>query len=168
MKRRDEILGVIRKRPGVTFREITRELNVGVGTLQYHLKRLEREGEVFSKKIGGRRYLFPSEMRELAQKLLMAVSTENKRKVIMTLLGGPLTQTDIIKKTGMSQPSVSYHLKSLVELGVVKERKVGRKRIYSITCDPSVLARIIRDYRPGLWEKMAEKLADLIADMEGA
>jgi len=168
MKRREEIFEVIKKKPGITFREITRELNVGVGTLQYHLRKLEDEGRVFSKRLGGKRYLFPSEMREVAQRLLMAISTENKRKVILALLDGPLTQTKIIKKTGMSQPSVSYHLKSLIELGVVKERRVGRRRIYWVAYDPCVLARMIKEYRPGLWEKMAEKLADLIADMEGA
>ncbi|NPA47877.1 MAG: metalloregulator ArsR/SmtB family transcription factor [Thermococci archaeon] len=168
MKRREEIFEVIKRRPGVTFREITRELDVGVGTLQYHLRILEEEGRVFSKRIGGRRYLFPCEMRERAQRILMAISTENRRKVLLALLDGPLTQTKITKKTGMSQPSVSYHLKSLVELGVVQEKRVGRKRIYRVVYDPAMLARMIKEYRPGLWDKMAEKLADLIADMEGA
>ncbi len=168
MNRREEILELIRRKPGITFREITRELGIGVGALQYHLGKLEEDGKVFSKRLGRRRYLFPNEMKEVSQNLLMAISTENRRRVLVSLLGGPLIQTDIIKKTGMSQPSVSYHLKSLVELGVVKEKKAGRRRIYRVAYDPAILARMIREYRPKLWEKMAEKLADLIADMEEA
>ncbi|AFL95470.1 transcription regulator, ArsR family 8 [Thermococcus cleftensis] len=165
MERRNEILHAIQAKPGITFRELARELGIGIGDLQYHLRRLEKEGRIFSRKVGKRRYLFPRGFEEEAQRLLIAISTETRRRILLLLLEGQRNQKDVAEKLNLSQPTVSYHMGELVKLGIVRARKDGKSVIYSLSYDPEVIARVIRDYRPGLWEKLADNLIDLLAGM---
>ena len=165
MERRNEILNYIRNRPGVTFRELSRELKLGIGDLQYHLGRLEKEGKVFSRKVGRRRYIFPAGFEEEAQRLLMAISTETRRKILLLLLERPMNQGEIAENLGVSQPTISYHMRELEKLGVVKARREGKSVVYSINYDPETLVRLIKEYRPGLWDRLADSLIDLLAGM---
>ncbi|WP_297468323.1 metalloregulator ArsR/SmtB family transcription factor [Thermococcus sp.] len=165
MERRNEILNYIRNRPGVTFRELARELKLGIGDLQYHLGKLEKEGKVFSRKVGRKRYIFPAGFEEEAQRLLMAISTETRRKILLLLMEGEMNQGEIAEKLGVSQPTISYHMRELEKLGVVKARREGKSVVYSINYDPETLVRLIKEYRPGLWERLADSLIDLLAGM---
>ncbi|WP_297534960.1 metalloregulator ArsR/SmtB family transcription factor [Thermococcus sp.] len=165
MERRNEILDQIRRRPGVTFRELARELGIGIGDLQYHLHKLEKEGKVFSKKIGRRRYIFPAGFEEEAQRLVIAISTETRRRILLQLMEGPKSQGELAERLGVSQPTISYHMGELEKLGIVEVVREGRSVIYRLKHDPTLIARIIRDYRPSLWEKLADNLIDLLTSM---
>jgi predicted transcriptional regulator len=165
MERRNEILLAIETKPGITFRELARELGVGIGDLQYHLHRLEKEGKVFSKKVGKKRYIFPKGLEDEAQRLLIAISTETRRKILLRLMNGPMSQKELSEGLGISQPTVSYHMGELVKLGIVKAERSGKNVIYTLEYDPEAIARLIRDYRPGLWERLADNLIDLLAGL---
>ncbi len=110
MERRNEILKRIQDRPGITFRELARELGIGIGDLQYHLHRLEKERRVFSRKFGKRRYIFPEGFEKDLQRLIIAISTGTRRRILLLLMDGPLSQSEIARKLGISQPTVSYHM----------------------------------------------------------
>ncbi len=165
MERRNEILQYIKSRPGITFRELARELGIGIGDLQYHLYRLEKEKKVFSRKLGKRRYIFPAGFERECQRLIIAISTETRRRILLLLMEGPLTQSEIAKRLRLSQPTVSYHMGELVKLGIVDARKEGKSMVYTLSYDPAIIARVIKDYRPSLWEKLADNLIDLLTSV---
>lgn len=162
MERRNEILKRIQDRPGITFRELARELGIGIGDLQYHLHRLEKERRVFSRKFGKRRYIFPEGFEKDLQRLIIAISTGTRRRILLLLMDGPLSQSEIARKLGISQPTVSYHMGELLKLGIVDAIKDGKSVIYTLSYDPGIIARVIKEYRPGLWEKLADNLIDLL------
>ncbi|WP_297508470.1 metalloregulator ArsR/SmtB family transcription factor [Thermococcus sp.] len=167
MERRDEILNFIRGKPGITFRELARELGLGIGDLQYHLRKLEAEGKVFSKRIGRRRYIFPAGLEEDAQRLIVAIATETRRRILLLLLERPMSQGEIAEALGVSQPTVSYHMRELEKLGVVEGVRNGKSITYRLKYDPEMLVRVIREYRPSLWERLADSLVDILAGMGG-
>jgi glucokinase-like ROK family protein len=45
---------------------------------------------------------------------------------------GPLSRTDIVKKTGLSKSTVSVHTKKLLEMGLIKEAEVENKSVGSV------------------------------------
>ena len=55
-----------------------------------------------------------------------------------TEVGGPgeLTVSELVEQTGLGQPTVSKHLKTLREVGLVEVREAGQKRFYSVTPEP--------------------------------
>ncbi len=165
MERREEILNYITHRPGITFRELARALGLGIGDLQYHLRVLEREGKVFSRKLGKRRYIFPAGFEDEYEKLVIAISTESRRRILLLLMEGSKSQSEIANAIGISQPTVSYHMGELKKLGTVRDRREGKKVVYSLSHDPELIARIIQNYRPGIWETLADRLIDLLTSI---
>jgi DNA-binding transcriptional ArsR family regulator len=72
-----------------------------------------------------------------------AVADPTRRQLLETLLGshlvggtGELTVTELVERTGVGQPTVSKHLKTLREVGLVSAREEGQKRFYSVTPEP--------------------------------
>jgi DNA-binding transcriptional ArsR family regulator len=57
------------------------------------------------------------------------LKNETKRK-IYNLCDGKHTVTDIGKELNTTQPNVSYHLSSLLEVGLILYEDVGGKRYY--------------------------------------
>jgi len=72
-----------------------------------------------------------------------AVADPTRRQLLQSLLestevGGPgeLTVSELVEQTGLGQPTVSKHLKTLREVGLVEVREAGQKRFYSVTPEP--------------------------------
>jgi DNA-binding transcriptional ArsR family regulator len=72
-----------------------------------------------------------------------AIADPTRRHLLETLLAshliggsGELTVTELVEKTGHGQPTVSKHLKTLREVGLVAAREDGQKRYYSVTPEP--------------------------------
>ena len=72
-----------------------------------------------------------------------AVADPTRRQLLESLLAsnepggaGELTVSELVEKTGLGQPTVSKHLKTLREVGLVAVREAGQKRFYSVTPEP--------------------------------
>ncbi|MGA1627436.1 MAG: ArsR/SmtB family transcription factor [Aquiluna sp.] len=70
-----------------------------------------------------------------------AIADPTRRNIMETLLsaqvaGSELTVSELVQKTGLGQPTVSKHLKTLLEVGLVAAREDGQKRFYSVTPEP--------------------------------
>lgn len=70
-----------------------------------------------------------------------AIADPTRRKIMETLLsaqvaGAELTVSELVQKTGLGQPTVSKHLKTLREVSLVAAREDGQKRFYSVTPEP--------------------------------
>jgi DNA-binding transcriptional ArsR family regulator len=70
-----------------------------------------------------------------------AIADRTRRKIMELLLtaqvgGLELTVNDLVKQTKLGQPTVSKHLKTLRDAGLVAAREDGQKRFYSVTPEP--------------------------------
>ena len=61
-----------------------------------------------------------------------ALSDYSRMKIVYALLNGELCVNDIVKEVNMTQTAVSYQLKLLRQLHLVKYRRVGQNVFYSI------------------------------------
>jgi DNA-binding transcriptional ArsR family regulator len=58
-------------------------------------------------------------------------------RLLTAQVGGlELTVNDLVKQTNLGQPTVSKHLKTLRDAGLVSAREDGQKRFYSLTPEP--------------------------------
>lgn len=64
-----------------------------------------------------------------------SLSEENRVKIIESLVNGEKCACELLEKIDISQPTLSYHMKSLVESGLVLTRYEGKWTYYSINCD---------------------------------
>src|SRR5512144_64635 len=64
--------------------------------------------------------------------IFKALSDETRLRVIKLLEEGELCVCDITAALDMSQPKVSFHLSTLKEAGLIKDRKQGKWIHYSL------------------------------------
>lgn len=60
------------------------------------------------------------------------VADPARRRLLDTLRHAPRPVGELVAATGLSQPSVSRHLRILREAGLVTRRPAGRHRVYEI------------------------------------
>lgn len=65
-----------------------------------------------------------------------ALANPTRRNVLELLLDGPRAVQDIARHFDMARPSVSEHLKVLLDAGLVTETKHGRHRYYAVRGEP--------------------------------
>jgi len=61
-----------------------------------------------------------------------ALAEEHRRRVLDTLVDGEKAVGEIVDHLSMSQPQVSKHLRVLREVGLVRCRAEGRRRLYRV------------------------------------
>lgn len=61
-----------------------------------------------------------------------AVAEPRRREILDVLTDGELSVNEIVQVVELSQPLVSKHLRILKEVGLVRSRAVGRRRLYRL------------------------------------
>lgn len=74
--------------------------------------------------------------RQLAVALLKALGERNRLDLFLQLAHGEMGGGDLLRSSGLSQPSLSRHIRVLREAGVVAERWAGRSAYYRLSDDP--------------------------------
>lgn len=64
-----------------------------------------------------------------------AVAEPKRRKILEVLGMRELPVNEIVELLGWTQPMVSKHLGVLKQVGLVRERRVGRQRLYRVNAE---------------------------------
>ena len=64
-----------------------------------------------------------------------AIAEPKRRQVLEALGMRELSVNELVKKLGWNQPMVSKHLGVLKQVGLVRERRVGRQRLYRVNAE---------------------------------
>jgi DNA-binding transcriptional ArsR family regulator len=92
---------------------------------------------------------------------------EPKRRLLMEALGSEeLPVSQIVERLGWPQPMVSKHLAVLKDVGLVRERKVGRQRLYRV--DASQLKPIydwVKTFERQ-WEARLDRLEEYLRELQ--
>ena len=157
------VLEHIQENPACHLRQIKRELNLSMGTIQYHLNLLEKQGKITSEKQNLHKYYFPIGLFEKNEKsILQILNQETAREILLAILEKRnTTQTDIAKFMRLSPPSVNWHIKRLLELGLIVENKDGKFKRYSFGVDTKYIVSLMKSYHPNIWNKWSNRLAEM-------
>src|SRR2546430_17544281 len=61
-----------------------------------------------------------------------AIAEPQRREILVLLRAGERPVTELARELGMSQPGASKHLRVLREVGLVRDRKAGKQRLYGL------------------------------------
>src|SRR6202023_3360964 len=61
-----------------------------------------------------------------------AIAEEQRREILVLLRAGEGPVTELAQELGMTQPAASKHLRVLREVGLVRDRKAGKQRLYRL------------------------------------
>ena len=64
-----------------------------------------------------------------------AIAEPQRRDILVLLRAGERPVTDLAHALGITQPGTSKHLRVLRQVGLVRDRKAGKQRLYSINAE---------------------------------
>jgi len=97
----------------------------------------------------------------LKAKIFNAIADSTRLEILDFLRIGEKCVCEIIPHVGLIQPVVSRHLRILKDCGLVRDRKDGTKRLYSIT-EPKIF-EIIDAATPELMNVLSKRIIEQIA-----
>jgi predicted transcriptional regulator len=159
----NRVVQFIQENPGCHLRLIKRELEVSIGTVQYHLAKLEKMGKITTNRYDLYKYYFPMGVLEEKQKdLLQVLSQETPREILMVIVEqkNP-TQKDIVNRIGISYPAVNWHIRHLLDLKIIGEIREGKYKRYQLRSNPRYVMALLRRYYPNIFEKWSSRFVDL-------
>jgi predicted transcriptional regulator len=163
LETRREIYDFIKKFPGLHMREIQRKLDIPIALVEYHLNIMEKAEIVTTiKEEGYKRYYAASRA---------SLTGHNERKLLGTLrMRIPLhitlyllknkkrTHSEISKDLDIKPSKLSFHLKKLQKIGIVKKLGTVEGKGYMIK-DERMVYRLLLAYKPP--QDMLVEFADL-------
>jgi len=159
----EALLTFVQRYPGVHLREIRRRLGIPIGTLDYHLYRLGKEGLITVRFQGGYKCCYPgtsavdrAPIPAPEQVLLALLRLPLPRALILHLyLEGPTAPAALVGPLGTTAPNLSYFLKRLEAAGVVRREETPKGRIVRLVDRTSIHAVLLKD--PALPETAVDR-----------
>ncbi|MDW0174334.1 MAG: winged helix-turn-helix transcriptional regulator [Nitrososphaeraceae archaeon] len=166
----DKVLCFIQDNPGCHLRRIKREIGISMGTVQYHLHKLEKMGRVTSARRGLYKYYFPADLfRENEKEILEVLTHETARKILMFIIEQKSpTQTDIVNSVRISARSISWHVGRLIALKMIREIKDGKYKRYQLQDDAKDILTLLRSYYPSVWDKWSMRVVEMFLSLSSS
>jgi DNA-binding transcriptional ArsR family regulator len=95
-----------------------------------------------------------------------AIAEPQRREILVLLRAGERPVTELAVELGMTQPGASKHLRVLREVGLVRDRKAGKQRLYGL--DAREL-RPVHEWIGGFerfWNESFDRLETYVHDLE--
>ena len=162
LETRQRIFQHVKKMPGTHMREIGREANIPMGTLEYHLHYLVKAGILVTREDGRyTRYFASDEGGRRERDILACIRQEPPRRITTFLLLNPgLSHGKILENFQMSASTLSFHLKKLVGGGILRQEKEGRENRYWVI-EPDLVAKVLITYRKSFLDDVVDRFAEV-------
>ena len=136
----EAIVGYVSATPGAHFSKIRDDLKLGTGETQHHLRRLERDDIVESRKDGDYRRYFPAgRFDEFEQVALGYLRRETPRGMMIALLQDPETTAgELADHLSVSRPAISKYAAQLETAGLLCRAD------YTVEQEETVLLLLVR------------------------
>ncbi len=133
---RGQIFGYIQANPGEHYNAIKDALGLTNGSLAHHLRTLEREQFVKSKRFGLYRRFYPMNFRLPADDAFQP--NEVQVLILQVIREAPgITQKEIADRLGLTPPTVNYHIGVLSDRSLILVERRGRSTHCTIAQGPS-------------------------------
>jgi DNA-binding MarR family transcriptional regulator len=119
---RAEILGFITNNPGSYLRDVSEEMGLAIGDVQYHLWILIKNGEIIDRRDGRYRRFFESgKYSEMEQKVISALRQDTAGRILIRLAGEQsVSHMQLANMLGLTSQAVTWQMGRLRLTGLVE------------------------------------------------
>ncbi len=164
---KERVIDYIKTHPGTHLRQIKRDLNISMGVIQHHLYCLERDRRVLSRRSGLYKRFYPNLVFGDHQRdLLDVLSLETERDIVLYLIRYPnTTQKNLSEHVQISAGTVNWHMKRLIESGLVIMKREGQFVKYTVNGQTDEILNLVRSYHPSIWERWADRFGNALNEV---
>ncbi len=160
------ILEQITKTPGIRYRELLRQTGLANGTLEYHLKMLEKLYRVKVERHEGRRArYYPISFSSDEAHIIGYVRNNVARQIVYFIQRHDLcTFGEIVDYIKKAPSTVSWHLKRLSEGGIVSVRYGQDYHLYSIY-NNNLIESILKKCEESFGDKITDRYYEMFGEL---
>ena len=95
-----------------------------------------------------------------------AIAEPQRREILALLRAGERPVSELAHELGLTQPGTSKHLRVLREVGLVRDRKAGKQRVYGLDAQG---LRPVHEWTGGFapfWNESFDRLDAYVHDLE--
>ena len=180
LESRRRIYNYIIDNPGLHLHELARRLKITFNNLDYHINYLEKLGFIsFKKENFYKRVYAKDKVSIFDKKYLNLIQQKTPRMILMVFcMRGACTQKHLSDMLCKHPTTISYHLKKLIDIGIVEEakykdgiiflnrsdkrnleRRVSKNEIYYTLVDYDTMKNIFITYKKSLFRDKIFKFA---------
>ena len=162
LENRRLIFNYIQDSPGAHLREISRDLNIYLSTLRYHLDYLEEEKLITCQKENNLKLYFASgKLNSKEKKLTPLLRQKRFRDIVLVILESPgSTSSQIAGRLAMHPSTVSKYINILEDQEILSHEKVGREKMYRIDDEKSIV-ELLMTYKKSFWDPFVDNVLDI-------
>jgi predicted transcriptional regulator len=159
------ILKHIDKNPGIRYRELLRATGLANGTLEYHLKMLEKSNTITVERRDGRRArYFPICIPADETQILGYIRNDVARQVVFFVLEHDLcTFKEILEHTKKAPSTASWHLKRLSEAGLIIVIYGQEYQLYRVV-NRNLVKEVLCKYKETFRDKVANEFYEMFGE----
>ena len=137
---RRDIYSYLVKKPGANLSTIFKELDMGYGTLVHHLRVLERENHIRSRKVMGRKMFFPKNSNWNPERDMINIPLSPIQIRILEYLrkNGPTSAIELEKSLFLKRQTVTYSVDRLIDRGAVERSGRGRRSLINTSGESGI------------------------------
>ena len=98
-----------------------------------------------------------------AARIFAALGDETRLRLVHRLsTEGPMSMQTLTEGSGVTRQAVAKHLRALSDVGVVRDRKDGRERIFELEAKRLEIARREIDRLSAQWDEALLRLKEMV------
>ncbi len=158
---RRELFSLVRKCPGIHFREIQRRNKLATGALSYNLQKLIEAGLVRTVRDGEYlRYYAQNVITADERKVIEVLRRKTLRDIVLCFLENTsCTNKELSLKHGLSPSTISLHLNKLVEENILNKNVTQGKMIYSLN-EPELVYKTLTLFKESWLDDIVDKFME--------
>jgi predicted transcriptional regulator len=157
---RKRIFEYIRANPGIPFRLMQRDLDMAVGQLDFHLNAMLHNEIIVKQKVSGNVGFYIRDRFSAEEKDALSVLRRKiPRGIILYILENPGSNPgSILEHFTITGATLSYHLRRLEKVGLLRADTIGRERKYFLI-DEDMVRSLLVMYR----DSFIDRIIDMIS-----
>lgn len=154
MQRKEVVLDLVTKNPGIRFNEIMRLSNIRNGTLTHYVKKLLEEDSIKLERTPRVTRLYPRNIPKESAKICKFLTMNSQKEIILFLLNHKIATAIQIREHVNKSPSViSVNLNVLFKAKMINKKYDIPSNKYSLK-NPEGIKETINEYYPELLDKL--------------
>lgn len=162
LETRRTIYSYIKENPGLHLREISRALNIHLGTLRYHILYLEKKQVIVEKKEKNLKvYFIAGKLSAKDKNLAPLLQQKRFRDIILIVIINPrLIHSEISAKLSIKPSTLSKYINILENRGILHHEKIGREKQYYIL-DEKMVMELLLTYKKSFWDSFVDNVLEI-------
>ena len=161
MERRELVLQVIEKNPGIRFNEMMRGTNMKNGTLSHYVKKLEDENCIELERSPRVTRLYPAGIPKEEAEICKYLNMPTQKKILLFMLEKKIVTSIQIRDHIKKSPSVvSVNLNELFKAKIINRKYDIPSNKFSLK-NPVLIRGVVNEYYPNSIDKLSSNIDEM-------